>query len=72
MRERGDATQKMERSGQTRSVVLAAMWYGAVIAAVLALMAALSNAPRAAMHAAAGAGDGVTHLRVTNEVILPT
>jgi len=71
MREPGDATQKMERSGQTRSVALAAMWYGAVIAAVLVLMAALSNAPRAAMHAAAGAGDGVTHLRVTNEVILP-
>jgi hypothetical protein len=61
----------MESKGQNRSLMFAGLGCAGMAAAALALMAALTTGPHSAMRAAASAGDGVTHLRVTNEVILP-
>jgi len=61
----------MESRGQNRRLMFALLVDAGIAAAALALMAAVTTGPHTAMQAAASAGDGTTHLRVTNEVILP-
>jgi len=61
----------MESKGQNRSFVFAVVLDGAMALAALALMAAVATGPQGATQAAGGATAGVTHLRVTGEVILP-
>jgi len=62
----------MESKGQNGSLVFGALLLNAsMAAAALTLMAAVETGPHVAMHAAEGAGGGVTRLHVTSEVILP-
>jgi hypothetical protein len=52
-------------------MALAAVTEAGMAAAALALMAAVAAGPHGAVQAAAGPDSGVTHLRVTAQVILP-
>ncbi len=68
---REDAALGMEGKGQNRSLAFAALVYAGLAAAALVLMAAVATRAHSATQVAASTSDGVTRLRVTNQVILP-
>jgi len=68
---RKDTAKPMGSRGQNRSIALALLVDAGLVVAALALMVAVAAGPQARLHAATGTGGGVTHLRVTSQVILP-
>lgn len=57
--------------GRDRSIAPPLLADSGLVVAALLLMAMLATGPQARMHAATGTSGGVTHLRVTSQVILP-
>ena len=67
----GDADTSVGSKGQNRSIALAPLVEGGMAVAALMLMAAVVAGPHGVSQAEAGTDGGVTHLRVTSQVILP-
>src|SRR5580658_4071905 len=63
--------KRMRSKGQNRSNVLAVLLEAGMVLAALAVLSASDGTPFSRTKAEASIGFGVTHLRVTNQVILP-
>ena len=61
----------MRSKGQNRSFALTILVDAGMVLAALAVLSATANAPLSPPSASAGIGLGVTHLRVTDQVVLP-
>jgi hypothetical protein len=63
--------KRVGRRRQHRGITLAALVDAVLVTAALLLMAVVSERPQTRLLAATGPSGGVTHLRVTSQVILP-
>jgi alpha-L-arabinofuranosidase len=68
---RRDAAQAMRVGEQNRSVALSLLVEAGILLAGLALAASVAAGPHSQTQAASNESGGVTHLRVTDQVILP-
>jgi len=66
-----DRRKRMRSNSQNRSIVQAVLLDAGMVLAALAVLCASAGAPFSRSKAEAGIGFGVTHLRVTSQVILP-
>jgi hypothetical protein len=63
--------KRMERMSQKRRAARMLLFDAGILVAALLLIAALADRPRCEAQSSGGSDAGVTHLRVTNDVILP-